>query len=153
MGGSEVKCQSVVPHRRQTHSLSLHEICSNAYLSFNTPTWHCSYNSVNFSPYFTINCGVKSSPTIHRENSPFTQTTAEPTLSSWGDWPREKKFPSPLATRQARSYRANQVTQTLLFSRPFDLAHVCHGNKFCSKPALTWRLTLVLAFPAHCISN
>ena len=30
---------------------------------------------------------------------------------------------------------------------------MCHGNKICSKPALTWKLTLVLAFPAHCISN
>ena len=55
---------SGVPHRRQTHSHSLQEICSNAYLSLKTPTWHCSYNSVNFSPYFTINSGVKNSPTI-----------------------------------------------------------------------------------------
>ena len=61
--------------------------------------------------------------------------------------------PPPLATRQAQSYRANWATQTLLFSKPFDLAQVCHGNKICSKPALTWKLTLVLAFPAHCLSN
>ena len=47
----------------------------------------------------------------------------------------------------------NDITQTLLFSKPLDLAQVCHGNKICSKPALTWKLTLVLAFPAHCISN
>ena len=60
-----------------------------------------------------------------------------------------KFFPPPLATRQARSYRANWATQTLLFSKPFDLAQVCHGNKICSKPAFTWKLTLVLAFPAH----
>ena len=66
-----------------------------------------------------------------------------------------KKFtPSPpLATRQAWSYHANWATQTLLFSKRFDLAQVCHGNKICSKPALTWKLTLVLAFPAHCILN
>ena len=64
-----------------------------------------------------------------------------------------KIFPPPLATRQARSYRANRATQTLLFSKSFDLAEVSHGNKICSKPALTWKLTLVLAFPAHCISN
>ena len=70
----------------------------------------------------------------HRENSPVTQTSPEPTLLSW-------------------SYRANWATQTLLFSKPLDLAQVCHGNKICSKPALTWKLTLVLAFPAHCISN
>ena len=35
----------------------------------------------------------------------------------------------------------------------FDLAQVCHGNKICLKLALTWKLTLELAFPAHCISN
>ena len=59
----------------------------------------------------------------------------------------KKNFPPPLATRQARSYRANWATQ------PLDLAQVWHGNKICSKPALTWKLTLVLAFPAHCLSN
>ena len=37
--------------------------------------------------------------------------------------------------------------------KPFDLAQVCHGNKICSKLALTWKLTLELSFPAHCISN
>ena len=31
----------------------------------------------------------------HRENSPVTQTTPEPTLLSWGVWPREKNFPHP----------------------------------------------------------
>ena len=70
-----------------------------------------------------------------------------------GEVDRAKKFPPPtptpptppLATRQARSYRANWATQTLLFSKPLDLAQVCHGNKICSKPALTWKLTLVLA--------
>ena len=61
--------------------------------------------------------------------------------------------PPPLATRQDRSYPTNRATQTLLFSKPFDLAQVCHRNKICTKPALTWKLTLVLAFPAHCTSN
>ena len=28
-----------------------------------------------------------------------------------------------------------------------------HGNKICSKLALTWKLTLEFSFPAHCISN
>ena len=37
--------------------------------------------------------------------------------------------------------------------KPFDLAQVCHENKICSKLALTWKLTLKLAFSAHCISN
>ena len=89
----------------------------------------------------------------HRENSPVTQTSPEPTLLSWGGGPRQKNFLPPLATWQARSYRANWATQTLLFSKPLDLAQVCHRNKICSKPALTWKLTLVLAFPAHFISN
>ena len=89
----------------------------------------------------------------HRENSLVTQTSPEPTLLSWGGGPHQIIFPPPLATRQGRSYRANWATQTLLFSKPLDLAQVCHGNKICSKPALTWKLTLVLAFPAHCISN
>ena len=39
-----------------------------------------------------------------------------------------KKFPPPLATRQARSYHAIWATQTLLFSKPSDLSQVCHGN-------------------------
>ena len=64
-----------------------------------------------------------------------------------------KNSPPNLAPRQARSYRANWATQTLLYSKPLDLAQVCHGNEICSKPVLTWKLTLVLAFPAHCISN
>ena len=89
----------------------------------------------------------------HRENSPITQTTPEPTLLSWGGWPHEKFPPPPLATLQARSYRDSWTTQTLLFLSSFDLAQVCHGNKICWKHALTWKLTLKLAFPAHCISN
>ena len=89
----------------------------------------------------------------HRENSPVTQTTPQPTLLSWGGWPREKNSPPPLATWQSRSYRTNWATQTLLFSKPFDLAQVCHENKICSKLALTWKLTLEMAFPAHCIWN
>ena len=96
---------------------------------------------------------VCSKCSLHRENSPVTQTSPEPTLLSWGGGPLQKKFPPPLATWQARSYRANWATQTLLFSKPLDLAQVCHKNKICSKPALTWKLTWILAFPAHCISN
>ena len=29
----------------------------------------------------------------HRENRPVTQTTLEPTLLSWGGWPRQKYHP------------------------------------------------------------
>ena len=31
----------------------------------------------------------------HRENSPVTQRTPEPTLLSWGGWPRKKFSPTP----------------------------------------------------------
>ena len=91
----------------------------------------------------------------HREISPVTQTTPDPTLSSWGGWPREKSPPPrhPWTHGKPGLIVLNRATQTLLFSKPFDLVQVCHGNKICSKPALTWKLTLVLAFPAHCISN
>ena len=49
-------------------------------------------------------CRCSTCPTViftrlgrsdHRENSPVTQTTPEPTLLSWGGRPREKKFPHP----------------------------------------------------------
>ena len=33
-----------------------------------------------------------------RENSPVTQSTPEPTLLTWGGWPRKKDIPPPLAT-------------------------------------------------------
>ena len=77
----------------------------------------------------------------HRENSPVTQTTPEPTLLSWGSWPREKMFPHPwphckpgliALIRPLRPY----CSQTLWS------CSVCHGNKICSKLALTWKLTL-----------
>ena len=36
---------------------------------------------------------------------------------------------------------------------PLILLRYVTEIKFCSKAALTWKLTLVLAFPAHCIWN
>ena len=33
--------------------------------------------------------------TVHRENNPVTQTIPEPTLLSWGGWPRETPPPPP----------------------------------------------------------
>ena len=91
---------------------------------------------------------------VHREYSPITQTTPEPTLAViLGRLTTPKNFPLPLVTLQARSYCTHQATQTLLFAKPFDLAQVCHGNEICSKLVLTCKLTLELSFPAHCISN
>ena len=68
-----------------------------------------------------------------------------------GRWTTQKYSPHPWphgqpGHRPARSYRANWANQTLLFSKPLDLAQVCHRNKICSKASLTWKLTLVLAF-------
>ena len=55
-----------------------------------------------------------------------------------------KNFPPPLATLQARSYRTNRATQTLLFSKPFDLAQVCHGNKICLETDISSTLHIEL---------
>ena len=87
---------------------------------------------------------------VHRENSPITQTTPEPTLLSWGGWPREKfpppppptphpppnPHPPPLATRQARSYRANRAPQTPLFSSPLILLRCVTEIKYAQN--LRW---------------
>ena len=93
------------------------------------------------------NCGQHQWVISRCSNHPRAHTVILGRLTIW------KNFPPSLATRQAWSYRANRATQTLLFSKSFDIAQVCHENKICSKPALTWKLILVLAFPAHCISN
>ena len=57
---------------------------------------------------------------IHFENSPVTQTMPEPTLLSWGSWPRDKFPPLPpghtASPVLSRSYHAFHATQTLLFS-------------------------------------
>ena len=88
----------------------------------------------------------------HREDSSVTQTIPKSTLLSWGGWPCEKIFPAP-------GHAASPVLlhlsghSDLIVLKPFDLAQVCQGNKICSKLSLTWKLTLELLFPAHCISN
>ena len=88
----------------------------------------------------------------HRENSPVTQTTPEPTLLSWGGVPREKNFPHPWP-------HCKPVLIALIGPlRPYCSQALlsCSGvswKKNCSKLALTWKLTLKLTFLAHCISN
>ena len=43
-----------------------------------------------------VACGLsRTNPSSHRENSPVTQTSPEPTLLSWGGGPCEKIFPYP----------------------------------------------------------
>ena len=61
-------------------------------------------------------------PNMSWENSSVTQTTPEPTLLSWGGWPREKISSHPWPPCQTRSYRAYEATQTPLFSKPFDVS-------------------------------
>ena len=78
-------------------------------------------NSFN-SPNFQTSWSHKRMPMMQRENSPVTQTTPEPTLSSWGGWPREK-FPPPLATRQARSYCP--ACRTTLIATRFWVVMIC----------------------------
>ena len=88
----------------------------------------------------------------HRENSPITQTTPEPTLSSWGGWPHEKFLPHPWPHGKPGLIALIGPLRPYCSQSPLILLR-CHGNKICSKPALTWKLTSVLAFPAHCISS
>ena len=64
-----------------------------------------------------------------------------------------KNFPLPLATLQEPVLSCLSGHLYPIVLKPFDLSQVCHGNKICSKLALTGKLTLELAFPAHCISN
>ena len=52
---------------------------------------------------------------IHRENSPVTQTTPEPTLFSWGGWPREKSLSPP--PRYSNHPRAHTVVLGRLTTR------------------------------------
>ena len=68
---------------------------------------------------------------IHRENSPVTQTTPEPTLLSWGGWPREKFAPNPGHTANPVLLRLSGHLDPIVL-KPFDFAQVCHGNKICS---------------------
>ena len=64
---------------------------------------------------------------VYRENSPVTQTTLEPTLSSWGGWPREKISLTPGHTVSPVLSRLSGHLDPIVL-KPFDLAQVCHGN-------------------------
>ena len=82
----------------------------------------------------------------HRENSPVTQTTQEPTLLSCGGWPPKKIFPHPWPHgKPGLIALIGPLRPYCSTKKPFDLAQVCHGNKICSKLVLTWKLTLELA--------
>ena len=112
---------------------------------------HSSHSSCNLHNRIFSSGGVLSLG-MHRENSLVTQTNSDPTLLSWGSWPCENFSPTP-------GHAASPVLLPLsghsdpIVLKHFDLSQVCHGNKICSKLALTWKLTLELSFPAHCILN
>ena len=104
-----------------------------------SPLWHWFITVLVFCIWTSLIVFFSGYPnfcvryTLHRENSPVTQTTPEPILFSWGGWPRDRP-PPPIVLKS------------------FHLAQVCHGNEICWKLAF-WRPTLELAFRAHCISN
>ena len=58
---------------------------------------------------------------MHRENSPVTQTTPEPTLLSWGGWPREKIFPHPWPRGKPGLIELIGHSDPIVL-KPFDLA-------------------------------
>ena len=97
----------------------------------------------------------KMSTSLHRENSPITQTTPEPTLLTWGGWPFEKYSPHPWPRSQTRSYCTDQATQTPLFSNPLMLpfdTQVCHERQICLRFHQLLKVILEMAFSAHCTS-
>ena len=101
----------------------------------------------------TISYDFKWDVALHRQNSPITQTTPEPTLLSLGGWPCEKISPHPWSRCQSWSHRAYQVTQTPLFSNtlmlPFD-NQVCHEYQICIRFQWILKVILEMAFSAHC---
>ena len=70
-----------------------------------------------------------------------------------GAFDHTKKISPPLATLPSPVLSHLLGHLDPIVRKPFDIAQVCHANKICSKLALTWKLTLKLTFPAHCISN
>ena len=112
---------------------------------------------ISFSIKLIIFRTMSLTAIAHWENSSVTQTIPEPTLLSLGGWPREKSPPPP--PPPTLGHTVSPVLSRLsghldpIVLKPFNLAQVCHGNKICPKLALTWKLTLELTFPAHCISN
>ena len=88
----------------------------------------------------------------HRENSPITQTTPEPTLSSWGGWPREKSPPHPWPHNKPGLIALIGPLRPYCSQSPLILLRCITEIKFAQN--LCWLgNTLVLTFPAHWISN
>ena len=84
----------------------------------------------------------------HRENSPVTQSTPEPTLLSWGRWPCEKNSPTP-------GHIANTILSHLLghsdpiVLKPFHVIMVYHECQISSRFHQILKVILEMAFSAH----
>ena len=65
--------------------------------TINTPTTHISHTGLLESGRICGGWSACRTMSKHRENSPVTQTTTQPTLLTWGGGPWKKKFPPTLA--------------------------------------------------------
>ena len=88
--------------------------------------------------------------TTEGEQSCFTQTTPEPTLLSWGGWPREPPPPPPTV------YCTYQATQTPLCSRFHWILKVILEMAFSAHCSKIWKLnqismTIISKFAWKCI--
>ena len=89
---------------------------------------------------------------IHRENSPLLKPPQSPHCYL-GAVDHAKFFPLTPGHTASPVLSSSSGHSDPIVLKPFDLVQMCHGNKICSKLASTWKLTLELSFPAHCISN
>ena len=108
-----------------------------------------------FSVQISSDSSNASCPSLHRENCPITQSTPEPTLSSWGGWPCEKQFrhpwplskPSLITVLSCLSGHWDRIVLEF-----FDVSQVCHEYQIRSRFHWIWKIILEMAFSAHCIS-
>ena len=108
------------------------------------PLWHHQWRySLSISCWWcqTLNMCLYFTVISHRENSPVTQPPQSPHCYL-GAVDHAKKFPPTLGhtASPALSRLSGHLDPIVL--KPVDLSQVCHGNKICSKLALTWKLTL-----------
>ena len=91
--------------------------------------------------------------TLHRENSPVTQTTPEPTLLSWGGLPRGNFPPHPRPHSKPALIAFIWPFRPYCSQSPLILLRRVTEIKFAQNLRWLGNLTLELVFPAHCISN
>ena len=121
--------------------------------TINTPTTHISHTGLLESGRICGGWSACRTMSKHRENSPVTQTTTQPTLLTWGGGPWKKNSLQPWPCSQTQSYCTYQATQTPLFSNllmlPFD-THVCHLRQIYLRFHWILKVILEMAFSAHC---